>query len=373
MNILLVRNEFIRKNNYTADYLQLSQALKKLGHKVILIGINNKNKFDNDLVLLKIPFRKRRFFMMELSFFLPMYCILKKIDVVIVSSGIILGTLLLIALRKILSIKIILDIRSIPVEEKFQWDYKYGCRIAQKWYNGATFISTGTKDFIEKSFHLKYKKYAIFTSAVNPFLFSPIHIDNISNEIKQKVKKKIVIFYHGSISPNRGINLILDAVNEIKNTFPNILFLSISERNDYIDDYCKINNYSMANNLLLLNAIKHEQMAAYINLADICIVPLPRIFWWEISSPLKLMEYLAMEKPIILSNISAHQLVVPQNSKFALYFNPDNPTDLGNKILEAINKLDELKGNAYKGREIVLHKYTWDIQAKIVENFISEL
>jgi len=77
----------------------------------------------------------------------------------------------------------------------------------------------------------------------------------------------------------------------------------------------------------LLNPISHEQIADYINLADICIVPLLRIFWWEISSPLKLMEYLAMEKPIVVSDIKTHLDVIPYNSKFALIFTPDNLYD----------------------------------------------
>jgi glycosyltransferase involved in cell wall biosynthesis len=373
MNILLVRSEYIRKHHYTADYLQLSNSLKKLGHKVILIGIGDKNKFDKDIVLLKIPFNKRRYFIIELLFFLPLYCIVKKINVVIVSNGIIPGTFILLILKKIFSIKIIFDVRSIPVEEEIRWDYKHACIIAQKWYNGATFITDGTKEFIERSFNLIFKKYTIFSSAVNPDLFSPILLNNVPLDIKLKVIDKNVIFYHGSISPNRGINLIIDAVNKIKYKFPSILFISVSEANDYIINYCKIKEYELSENLLLINAVSHEEMASYINLADICIVPLPRIIWWEISSPLKLMEYLAMEKPIILSDIKAHKNVVPENSKFALYFNPDDPDDLGEKISDAINNIDHMKNNSSKSRELVLKKYTWDIQAKTLEKFIYDL
>src|ERR1035437_4302267 len=328
MNILLARVDYIKKDNYTADYFQLSDSLRKLGHNVTLMGVNylNKNKFEKDLILFKLP-----------------------------------------------SNKIIFDVRSVPVEEKIPWEYKWACRIAQKWYDGATFITNGTKDFIEQSFNLKYDKYAIFTSAVNPILFSTTLTNDVPDNIKLLTKDKIVIFYHGSISPNRGINLILDAVNQVKNDFPNILFMSVSEANNLITDYCNSKNYKLNENLLLINPVRYERMAAYINLADICIVPLLRIFWWEISSPLKLMEYLAMEKPIVLSDILAHKSVVPPDSKFAVYFNPDIPNDLGMKISEAITNIDHLKNNGFMGREIVLNKYTWDIQAKILENFIRTL
>jgi glycosyltransferase involved in cell wall biosynthesis len=277
MNILLVRNVFISKRYYMNDYIQLTKSLNKLGHNAILVGIDDKNKFEKDLILLKSPFNKRTFFLIKITLFLPIYSLIKKIDVLIVDDRIILGTLLSLVFKKILKIKIILDIRSIPVETSLQFDYKLSCKIANKLYDGTTFITKGTKDFIEQIIKKKFNRFAIFPSAVNPTLFSPLQINNVSYNVEQLVKDKIVIFYHGSISPNRGINLILDAVSIIKNIFPNILFLSISEGNQYIIDYCELKKYEINNNLLLLNVVKHEQMADYINLADICIVPLPRI------------------------------------------------------------------------------------------------
>jgi glycosyltransferase involved in cell wall biosynthesis len=375
MKFLLVRTDYIKTDNYTADYIQLSHSLQKLGHQVTLIGVNNdkKNEFGNDIILLKMPFNKRTFLVLELTFLLPLYCIMKRIDVVIVSNRIIPATFLLLLIKKLFSIKIIYDVRSIPVEEKIPWDYKEACKVARRWFDGSTFITQGTKDYIEKSFNLKYDKYAIFTSAVNPVLFSPELNNHVPDNIKMLTKDKIVIFYHGSISPNRGIYLILDAVNKIKKEFPQILFMSVSEANNLITEYCITKNYNLNDNLLLIDPVRYEQMAGYIKLADICIVPLLRIFWWEISSPLKLMEYLAMAKPIILSDIKAHQSVVPPNSKFALYFNPDISNDLEKKISEAITNIDNMKNNGFQGREIVLHNYTWDCQAAIVENFIKTL
>ena len=372
-NILLFRSDYIKNNNYTAGYLQLSNALKKLGHKVILFGLNSKTRFEQDLVLLKMPFNKRSIFMIELFLFLPVYCVIKHIDVVIVNNRIVPGTLFLLLLKKLLAIKIITDCRSIPVEENIPWDFSPACKVAEKWYNGATFITEGTKNFIQHKYGLKYKKYAIIPSAVDPSLFSPVLPENGVAKIKEFTKDRITIFYHGSISRNRGVNLIIEAVNQIKNTFPNILFMSVSNANNYINNYCSEKNYKLNDNLYLINPVRYDKMAAYINLADICIIPLPKINWWEISSPLKLMEYLAMEKPIVLSNIKAHRKVVPVNSKFALYFNPNEPNDLGEKITQAITNIEEMKNNSYIERKIILKKYTWDIQAKNLEKFIQTI
>jgi glycosyltransferase involved in cell wall biosynthesis len=372
MNFLLVRNAYLNKG-YMSDYNQLNRSFNNLGHKSILVGLGDKYKFGNELVLLKLPFKRRSIFLIELSFFIPIYCILKKINVVVVDDRVILGTLLLLVLKKLLKIKIILDVRSIPVESDLQFDYRFSCRIANKYYNGTTFITEGTKEYIEQIIQKKFTKYKIFPSGVNPTLFTPNQINSIPLDIKKLVKDRIVMFYHGSISPNRGINLILDSINKIKEVFPNIIFISISEANYYIDNYCKSKHYDLKNNLLLIDVVSHDLIAAYIDLADLCIIPLPRILWWEISSPLKLMEYLAMEKPIILSDITAHLSIVPQDSKFAVFFNPDDPEDLGIKMKQAINNIDILRNNGFEGRKIILNNYTWDIQAKVLAEFVKNL
>ena len=106
MNILIARVDYIRKDNYTADYFQLSDSLKKLGHKVTLIGVNylNKNKFEKDLILLKLPFHKRTFLVLEMTFFLPIYCIINKVNVVIVSNRMIPATFFLLLIKKLFSI-----------------------------------------------------------------------------------------------------------------------------------------------------------------------------------------------------------------------------------------------------------------------------
>ena len=113
MNILLLRTDYIKKGSYTSDYIQLSNSLKKLGHKVTLVGISdkNKNEFGKEMILLNLPFNKRTFLIIELVFLLPLYCIINKINVVIVSNRIIPGTLFLLLIKKLFSIKIIFDVR----------------------------------------------------------------------------------------------------------------------------------------------------------------------------------------------------------------------------------------------------------------------
>lgn len=371
MNILIVRKVIVEDTHHINTEMQLVKAFNKHGQKAKLLGIGRRSKFDKDLILIKFSMNKGRIFLLKLFFFLPLYCIIKKTDVLIVDNEIVTSTFLVVLIKKIFPIKIILDVRSIPVEQALPKAYKRTCTIACKYFDGATFVTQGTKNFVENLINRKFRNSLIFSSAVNPSIFTPAILNGIPIELKEKLKNKLVVFYHGSISPNRGINLILDTLNRIKGSIPNIVFMSLSGGNNYIRDYCNSKAYDLEDHLILHNIVEYEKVPSYIKLADICIVPLPKKLWWEISSPLKLMEYLAMEKPLILSDIEAHRSIVPKESDFAFYFNPEISGDLSNVLIKAINNINRLKEKAVKGRKLILNKYTSEIQAKAVEEFIA--
>ena len=373
MNILFIRNDDLNQSFYLSCEVQLVKSFIKMGHSAKLIGVGDKNKFDDEIIYLSSPLRKRTLFLLKLAVFLPFYVKKNNINAVVMDASSIPASLFILLLKHLLSLKIIFDVRSVPVEQKLRWDYKVSCIVASKYFSGVSFISEGTKNYVEQLINRKFKKTTIFPSAVNLSVFSPSGSNHIPTDIKSKIKGKIVLFYHGSISPNRGVTLILDAMNSLKKVHPNLILISVSNNNKLLTDHCDSKNYDLKDNLLLLDIIQHEKLPAYIDLADICIVPLPRIKWWEISSPLKLMEYLAMSKPIVLSDIQAHLSVVERSSDFSVYFNPDDPDDLGKKIKTAINGLDCLKKNAYKGREIVENKYSWDIQANVIKEFVNKI
>ena len=55
-----------------------------------------------------------------------------------------------------------------------------------------------------------------------------------------------------------------------------------------------------------LGFASYEQIPMHLRNADCCICPLPDRKEWQMSSPLKIFEYMASAKPIIATPIKAH-------------------------------------------------------------------
>ncbi len=372
MKVLYVRNGILGRDHYIISEIEITRALRAAGIDARLIVKGEKKQGEQFILPLKVPFNKNRYFVLKLLFYLPFYVIKNRIDFIVVDEKSVVPSIFLVAIKKLFGFRIILDVRTVPVEQvKLSLQQKAAYKIARLFYDGASYITPSTKRLCETKYGLKFNMAAIYSSAVNEKLFTKNVKVTLSSDIADRLKNRFVMIYHGSVTPNRGVTMVLDAINELKDKIPGLLFLSISDNNSLLQKYCSDNNLNLDDQILYLKSADNSLMPQYIKSADVGIIPYSRIKWWEVSSPLKLMEYLSMEMPIVMSNIKAHVDVVPENSDFVVYFNPDNKRELAEKILYAYNNIEYLKVNAYKGREIVLENLTWQKQAERMFEFLK--
>jgi glycosyltransferase involved in cell wall biosynthesis len=377
MRLLEIRQADFSEVKYITSEIEIIKALnKKIDAYLWGIGKTSETNKLTKITLFKAPFNKASLFQLKVLFLLPFTVLYKRIDVIMFDYMSVFSSMFLIFLSKFKNISLYLDIRTIPVENASNYKiarFIKSCKFASKYFSGATFITNGTKKYIEENYGIFFKKNSVWTSGVNLEIFNSANINPIAIPgITKLIQDKFIIFYHGSISENRGINLVLDSLNRLRTKIPELLLVSLSMNNNFIIKYCKDNNLDISDNLLLIDSVPNTEVPNYIAFSDLGVIPLPRIDWWEVSSPLKLMEYLAMETPVVLSDIKAHKEVVPIDSEFAVYFNPDNNESLDQAILNAYFKRDLLAKNAYKARLLVENNFTWEKQADKLLKLFSE-
>ena len=116
--------------------------------------------------------------------------------------------------------------------------------------------------------------------------------------------------------------------------------------------------------------IPYEKMPSVINDADCCICPLPDREGWEISSPLKIFEYLACAKPVILTPITAHKQIV-NDEDFIIWTDGYKAEDFSVAIEYAYNNSKRLKENARKAPQFIRENYDWHIQGKRFTKYLK--
>ncbi|MHA1422386.1 MAG: glycosyltransferase [Candidatus Thorarchaeota archaeon] len=116
------------------------------------------------------------------------------------------------------------------------------------------------------------------------------------------LKNEPTVLYLGKISKIEGSELLTKIMLEVTQSIPNVRFLVIGDgpERQFVERFVKQNELS--ENVMMLGWIPHEEVADYIQIVDLCLLPRK----WDSFSPYtapenitKAAEYLAVGKPII--------------------------------------------------------------------------
>ncbi|MXR41849.1 glycosyltransferase [Halobaculum sp. WSA2] len=179
---------------------------------------------------------------------------------------------------------------------------------------------------IAESFGISEDEIYIVPLGVDPDVFVPQTKEN---------KDNFTIVYVGSIKAHRGIEFVFKGLNQLsKQTQERInveLFGPVVE--DYaaeIEELANVGAYSVTWHGL----IPHEDVPYKVGNCDCAVSPLPPHEGFNVSSPAKIYEYLALGLPIIATRITPHQRIL-EHEHDALFVEPDDTQEMS----EAIERL----------------------------------
>jgi len=299
-----------------------------------------------------------------------LFIIKPNIIIIDYSGNLIFFPLLLIRKLLISKVKIVMDIRTLPVNLKsFNWSIKiflFSLYLSNFTCDGITFISPFMRKYCSKYINFQHKKTSIWSSGFNNKLFDPKKYRKI------KTNNNFEIFYHGGLSLSRGIGNLIYAIKILKDKNYPISLCLIGNIVDKEKIKYLIHKNSLTDICKLHAPVAYEKIPQMIKNCDLPIVPLPNFIGWMVSSPIKLFEYMAMGKSIVLTDIEAHRDVV-NNSKFAFFAKSSNPEDIAEAIEAAYIRRSELDILGKEARKIALKNYTWKKQANRLLRFIENL
>ena len=316
-----------------------------------------------------------------LTFLLPVYILTLKIDYIVEAPDVsIISFIPTLILSRLRNIKFILDVRSVPVETfgfrgfMLKFWFAASIMIAKKFFDGITIITSSMKEEICDRFNINSKKVGVWTSGVSTRLFDPLRFTSERLEFRRKfgLSKKFVVFYHGIFTATRGLTQTVNAIKILKNKYPFITLFLLGKGPVTNKIRNLIQEEGLQNSVIIHDAVNQSEVPKFISLCDVGISPLPDHPYWRHQCPLKLLEYLAMEKVVIVTDIAAHRSVICEN-ECGIYVSSTEPIDIAEKIEYAYNNRENLEKWGKFGRKIVREKYTWEKVASDLENYMLSL
>ncbi len=189
---------------------------------------------------------------------------------------------------------------------------------------------------------------------------------------KEEARKKLglsqdkkMVLYWGNFKSWKGVDTLAEAARFL----PELSIYLIGGTKD--SDIERIKNKVRGLNNVLVEGFKDQSEAPYY-MASADVLVLPNTAHDENSqyftSPLKLFEYMAAEKPIVASDLPSLREIIDAES--AIFFTPDDPQSLAESIRSIIDdggRASKISKNA----RMKVENYTWIKRAQDLKNFIK--
>jgi glycosyltransferase involved in cell wall biosynthesis len=370
---------------HTSRALEIMRHMESIGYHNALIATRSANYIpkNSNQHLILFPLRYKELisqilFTMCVFLYLPIHILKEKPRFIIVSADFsIFGTIPCALIARVMRTKFVLDVRSTPVDESVclsaflrKQIFSISVLVAKKLYSGFTIITSMMKKELCFQYKIYPQKVGIWTSGVTLDSFNPIESVESGRDLRKQLglENKFIVFYHGSLSNHRGITKAIEAIRLIGQNYPDVvLFLLGSPIYPKLEELLK--ESPLNSQVLVHSPVAYHDVPKFISFADVCIIPLPDMPFWRAQSPLKLLEYLAMEKTVIVSDIPAHINVIGIQP-CGIYLQSVTPEEIATCIKYAYENKYRLKQWGKFGRIIIQEKFTWQKIALDLERYL---
>ena len=272
---------------------------------------------------------------------------LKKTDLIIITSPSIFVGISAITLSKIKSIPFVLEVRDLWPESavatgvlnnKILLNILYWLEYRLYKYSKKIVVLTPAfKENIEKRFPEFIGKIEIITNGAD---FSIMSENNKAIQIREKYnwQEKKVFAYFGAHGVANDLMQVVEVANSFKND-DNIHFVLIGDgmQKKMLKD--KVNEYGL-NNIEFIDSVPKNEVVDYINAVDICMAILKKTDTFKTVYPNKVFDYMSCKKPTLVT-IDGITRDLIETSQCGLYSEPENLEEFKIVVNKFINIKDE--------------------------------
>jgi len=225
------------------------------------------------------------------------------------------------------------------------------------------------KELIEE-FYIDENRITVLSSGADVDFFSNVNCstDFAHNKYDINNDNKIIL-YSGTFIKWKGVDTLIKSAQYIKNKHYKILLIggtSPEKENMQL----LIDNLHLNSRIIIDEFLAQKELISILKTSDIAVIPNnTEEIGQKYTSPLKLFEYLSCGLPLVCADLpSMHDIIVENDN--ALFFEPENPIDLANKI-DFLLLNDNLQTSMRHKNATLAREFSWTKRAKRIFNIIK--
>lgn len=186
-------------------------------------------------------------------------------------------------------------------------------------------------------------------------------------DLDLKKRGAVILGYVGAMGPQDGLDYLLRALHQLKTVLGrNDFFCVIIGRGSVLDDLrAQAEQLGLAQYVWFTGYIPDADVIRYLSTIDIALDPDPSNSFNDRCTMIKMMEYMALKKPIVAFDLPEHRVTAGES---ALYAQPNDELDFAKQIMTLMDNPERRKKMGESGRCRVENELAWPHQEKHLLN-----
>jgi glycosyltransferase involved in cell wall biosynthesis len=174
-----------------------------------------------------------------------------------------------------------------------------------------------------------------------------------------KKGRTYLVGYLGVIGEQEGIDLLLEAAKGIVAVRQDVQFAIVGGGTSLDSLRALSAQMGLSEYVDFYGRVSDEEMLRVLNTADVCVNPDRPIRMNDISTMNKIMEYMALGKPIVQFDLKEGRFSAREASRYA---RPDDVADFAHHLLDLLDNPDERARMGAYGYQRVVNELSWEYE-----------
>ncbi len=210
-------------------------------------------------------------------------------------------------------------------------------------------------------------KVSVVPNAVDAMFLKPTEVRDVAWRAELGLAGKTVLGFIGSFYSYEGLDLLLQAVANLRLQVEGLKVLLIGGGPDEARLKRIASELGLWDTVRFIGRVKHDEVARYYDVIDILVYPRRSMRLTELVTPLKPLEAMAQGKPVVASDVGGHRELI-RNEETGYLHEPDSVEALVARLAAVIADPAGRGRLAAKGKQFIQEERSWN---KVVENYAT--
>lgn len=199
-----------------------------------------------------------------------------------------------------------------------------------------------------------------------------VDIESFLNKDGKAVREKYrladskVVIYLGTMDKARYLGLLIMAFGKVKMRMGDVKLLMVGDGSDRENLERLTEALGIRDDVIFTGQVAQSEVPNYIAAADVGVSPIPPLSFYKVSSPIKMLEYMALGKPVVANEEIPEQEEIIRESGGGILVKFEEES-FANGIIKLLDNPDKAREMGKNGCEWIMKNRTYEILARRLE------